>query len=95
MPCKRCGQCCTTVNFILGGVESDNDLQEFQRYVAYHRCEVYRVEQEGKPDVMGVKLPLVCRHLDFDGNTGLCSCAIYETRPKICRDHLCNAAKES
>jgi Fe-S-cluster containining protein len=75
-------------------VESDNDPDEFQRYVSFHRCQVYRATQEEKPDVMGVKLPLVCRHLNFDGNIGECSCAIYETRPKICQDFLCNAAKK-
>lgn len=94
MACKRCGQCCVNLHFILGGIQSDDDKLEMQRFVALHGCEVYRVQEDGHPDVMGVKVPLNCRHLQYDGNSGHCSCAIYENRPEICRGHLCNAAKE-
>lgn len=94
MACRRCGQCCTLIHFCLGGIELAKDSQEFARYVSYHRCEVFGVDlEDGRGEVLGVKIPLTCQHLEFDGNTGLASCAIYETRPQICKDHQCNFAK--
>jgi Fe-S-cluster containining protein len=95
MACKRCGQCCNTVFFILGSIKVDADEQEFSRYVSYHRCDVRRVDLgDGGAEALGVKMPLVCEHLRYNPKTGLSSCAIYENRPKVCRDFLCEAAKE-
>jgi Fe-S-cluster containining protein len=69
--------------------------KEYARYVAAHRMKVMVVDlEDGGARALAVMVPLTCEHLEYDGNTGLCSCAIYEARPKICRDHLCNAAKE-
>jgi len=49
---------------------------------------------DGGPEVLGVKMPLVCQHLKYNPKTGVSSCAIYENRPKVCRDFLCEAAKD-
>jgi Fe-S-cluster containining protein len=97
MACRRCGQCCTSINLVLGGipVEEDKNDQELARWIACHGVQVRGlVQKEGTPPVLQITIPLICKHLQYDGNTGLCSCAIYDKRPKICREHLCNAAKE-
>lgn len=95
MACKRCGQCCTTVQFVLGGVVLDQDTQGFAQYVAAHHCQVFGVKlEDGGPVVMAVKIPLTCKHLKFDGMSGITSCAIYDIRPHFCREHFCKAAKE-
>ena len=92
MPCHRCGECCITA-FFISSADPDRDEKELSKWYAYHRCQAYRVPSENGRSLMGVKIPLVCAHLDrVDGQWG---CGIYETRPVICRDYLCPAAKEN
>ena len=97
MACKRCGQCCTRMTFIMGGMKIDGgpDVESFVRYVRAHRVDTrwIKTSEEGTP-VLAVQVPLNCTHLIHDEQTGLCSCAIYEDRPEICRQYLCPAARE-
>jgi len=51
------------------------------------------VKMGDEPDVLACKVPLICQHLTFNPKTGLSACAIYEDRPPICRNFLCEAAR--
>ena len=86
--CTRCGQCCTCAFIGLHSIRVDDDPQEFARWLAYHRCDVKGLPTEDG-DVLMIRIPMVCKHLAYD-KQGLASCKIYDTRPQICRDHLCD-----
>lgn len=63
--------------------------QGLDKWLEHHGCKLERLG----PNTVGVRIPIICKHLVFDDRTGLASCAIYEQRPAICRDHWCRRAK--
>ena len=85
--CKRCGNCCTTAFFADRAVPLPGDPQELARWWAYHHCEPMAYPSPDGSLCLGVKVPLVCRHLT--NRRGVFSCAIYETRPKVCQSYFC------
>jgi Fe-S-cluster containining protein len=85
--CVRCGQCCTYAYIWLGHIEVDNDPNDFGKWLSYHHCDIKRMQTEGQPDTLGVRVPLVCKFLDH--NAGIATCRIYEKRPNICREYVC------
>uniref|UniRef100_A0A6M3IEC3 Uncharacterized protein n=1 Tax=viral metagenome TaxID=1070528 RepID=A0A6M3IEC3_9ZZZZ len=64
------------------------DPQEIARWWQYHHCQpcLYPAK-DGDGFRLGVKVPLTCQHLEWQD--GVTSCAIYETRPKVCQDYFC------
>lgn len=66
-----------------------DDKSELGRWIASHRCDVF--DMDGN---IGMKIPLVCIHLDFDKSTAVYFCKIYNNRPKLCVDFLCDRATD-
>jgi len=85
--CQRCGNCCTTLTIAMNNVAADADAQELGRWAALHRCDPLRFPS----GCLAVRVPLVCRWLEFDGTHYRCH--DYEHRPQICRDYQCDRAK--
>jgi Fe-S-cluster containining protein len=89
MECLRCGQCCTKVIITLTDIKVDNDTEDFGKWLQYHRCGV------GENNGFAVlDIPLTCVHLQYEPKTNRASCAIYNERPKICKDYQCLRIRE-
>lgn len=74
MTCEECkGACCESIAVYLPGLSKD----EF-RYLSYHG-EITDKERGGRK---GVRLLAKCQWLGDNGK-----CAIYPTRPRVCRDY--------
>ena len=93
MACKRCGQCCIYANVIMEGQRMAEDTQELARWFTDHHITVMPVSRPGG-DVLGLRIPLVCQHLEFDTASGTAHCLSYDTRPQLCQDYICQAAKK-
>lgn len=83
MACTRCGKCCRTYAIAM---HRDED---YGRFLAYHGL-CLRAREGGGMEVYGESK---CRHLKSDAK-GRYRCAIYDDRPKICRDWLCDDARK-
>jgi Fe-S-cluster containining protein len=84
-PCSRCGQCCREVFFAIDKAYTEDGLDHLE-WAQYHGFTItYRDDIYGRR-LWGVELNTPCMHLrdETDGKT---SCAIYENRPKMCRDY--------
>lgn len=92
MACKRCGQCCMFACVIMEGLKVAEDKMELGRWFEEHHCKVIPVQRD-EGTVLGLRIPLICRNLEIDTSSGTAHCMIYETRPQICRDHICEAAR--
>lgn len=92
-PCLRCGQCCISASLALASVPRENDSQELGHWLELHRCSLETVEFPGGFKALGVRIPLVCKELVFDPDTGIATCQIYDNRPVICRDYNCKRIK--
>lgn len=79
-----------TLFLALQNVPADDDKLEIGRWAHLHNCEPYRY-RDGS---LAIRAPLVCRWLELDEETGLYRCRDYEHRPKVCREYLCNRAKD-
>jgi Fe-S-cluster containining protein len=77
MSCKRCGRCCHDFSI---AVEKDSDIS---RFFSYHGFTV--VERDGAVYLSGSN---PCKHLRM-GKGGAYECAIYISRPQICKDYSC------
>lgn len=94
MDCTRCGHCCISAHIALYSIKVDDDQQEYGRWLSYHGLGTSSMDtDDGK--VLVVKVPTLCQHLKFNGATGQTSCAIYDTRPQICKEHKCVRLRES
>jgi len=78
MSCRRCGDCCKQVVFRV-------PTEGSTLFWRLHGLEVFDVG-----DVEVVRIHDKCEW--FDGETT--SCKNYERRPSICKDFLCDKAKE-
>jgi Fe-S-cluster containining protein len=55
-------------------------------WARYHGLKItFRDDREGKR-LWGIELDVPCKHLQ-EKEAGKTSCAIYETRPQMCRDY--------
>lgn len=91
MACRRCGQCCNKALIILSDCKLENPIyRDMARWYSYHHCEVKIDDRDGG---MAINIPLVCQHLIYDTKSGMAFCAIYDDRPDICKDYLCEAAE--
>lgn len=59
------------------------------RWYSYHHLDV-TIDEEGGG--MAINIPLVCQYLIYDTGSGMAYCKIYETRPQICREYICESA---
>lgn len=82
MPCDRCGTCCKQVVFSTMLGEDGEDTLKFWRL---HNLEF--LVSEGRA---GAFFRIKCDW--YDNLNG--ACLHYDDRPKMCRDFLCNRAKE-
>lgn len=79
MPCQRRGKCCKEFSIAL---PFDTELVRFYRY---HGVTVRRRSET----VMELFFAARCMHYRDD------RCVIYEDRPTICRDYLCEEARKA
>lgn len=90
MACRQCGQCCVYAIVPIPGATRDHDPMEIVSYLEAHNCKVYDGEQ-----CLMLRIPMNCQHLEFDTATNTAHCLIYDRRPQLCRDYLCDAAREA
>lgn len=91
MACKRCGICCKETFFVLKDVPLDNDTREIGRWAFYHGVKTSKYNIDGT-NYLAVGLPGECKYLKQ--KDGLYECSIYENRPRICKDYICEKSKE-
>lgn len=93
MACLRSGECCKSVYFVLENIPVNEDKREIGRWASYHPgVQVMRHRKDGV-DYLAIKVPSDCMFLTKD-EKGLYGCAVYESRPQICKEYLCQAAKD-
>jgi Fe-S-cluster containining protein len=83
--CSRCGRCCQEVYLPVDKAYTEDGLDHLE-WAHHHGLKIaYREDSEGKR-LWGVELDSPCMHLrvEADGKT---TCAIYESRPQMCRDY--------
>lgn len=91
MSCRRCGQCCNKALIVVDNCKLENPVyRDMARWYSYHHCQVKIDDRTGG---MAIIIPLVCQHLEFDPASGTAICLIYDKRPQICRDYICEAAE--
>lgn len=76
--CSNCGQCCSNLLPL-----SDNEVKTIKKYIKKHKL------KEQRHNVM-VGVDMMCPFRD-EANK---KCLIYEIRPAICRQFMCNHTKE-
>jgi Fe-S-cluster containining protein len=78
VPCLTCGLCCTYIAVAIDGPNSVREATEILWHLYHDHVSVYRDSE----DEWMVQFETRCRHLLTDNR-----CAIYETRPQICRTY--------
>ena len=74
--CSRCGNCCGLfIPF------NDEDLPKIKKYVKQHN-----IKQENRLNIMTGQFEARCCFYDKVNK----KCNIYEVRPYVCRDFICN-----
>ena len=86
-PCHACGAtCCRYIGLALARPRDLEDCDLIRWYLSHQGVCVY-VDRDGD---WWVQVDTDCRHIGANG-----ACAIYETRPQLCRDygtHACERA---
>lgn len=84
MACKRCGKCCQRVliDTDIRGISMGN-MTDYSLYLRSHGIKV----GVGK-EALNLEIPLTCKHLRT--STEGCQCAIYDSRPEVCRNFSCS-----
>jgi Fe-S-cluster containining protein len=77
--CVRCGKCC-----LIWGMKAQDDGQ----YELFNRLHGMIYEDDGDHLLMQAR----CQAVGFDLE-GRAHCVIYDERPQLCRDYLCDAAR--
>lgn len=77
IPCLACTQCCHYVAIEIDTPESRREFDNIRWYLYHPGIEVY-IDQE---DTWNVLFHSRCENLQNDGK-----CAVYDTRPTICRE---------
>jgi Fe-S-cluster containining protein len=78
VPCLTCGLCCTYIAVAIDGPDTVKHATEILWHLYHDHVSVYR----DSDDEWMVQFETRCRHLAADNK-----CAIYETRPHICRTY--------
>lgn len=68
------------------------DEKEVGKWFDYHRCETMKYPTPNG-DVLGVKVPISCKHLDYNAEEGY-FCKIYDQRPIVCKEYFCKTVTE-
>jgi len=82
MPCTRCGECCL-VAYVCRISARTKESDAYEAFLASTRPKTFVRVSDG----LMVKVP--CEHLG-KGRV----CLVYENRPSVCREFLCEKAKE-
>lgn len=92
--CQRCGHCCMTAFLALNNVPISKDRKEIARYFSLHHCEpmIYPADNGA---VLALKIPLVCKWLEYDEEKKVYRCKDYEHRPVVCREYFCKRAMDT
>lgn len=77
--CVRCGKCC-----LIFGMRVGDDEQ----YRAFN--ELHGIVYQNDGQHMLVRLRCEAVGFDFEGRA---HCVVYDERPQLCRDYLCDAAR--
>jgi len=78
VPCLTCGLCCTYIAVAIDAPDTVRAATEIMWHLYHDHVSVYR----DSDDEWMVQFETRCRHLAQDNR-----CAIYETRPPICRTY--------
>ena len=78
VPCLTCGLCCSYIAVAIDAPDSVRSATEILWHLYHDHVSVYR----DSDDEWMVQFETRCRHLQPDNK-----CAIYETRPPICRTY--------
>ncbi len=86
-PCKRCGKCC------LADMIAYTEQEDIDRWKREGRKDILHIIENEHAIWVGDHLISSedgryihgCPFLKWEGD--LCSCTIYETRPRVCRDY--------
>ena len=94
MACKRCGLCCIHCDILHQEItpESATMLTDRMRWFVLHRCDAQIVSLEDGRKFAMARIPLTCRNLDKNKDGFFCK--DYKNRPQLCKDFMCDAAKE-
>jgi len=92
MACNRCGRCCMNPVVALHNLPVNGDKKEIGRWLQGHGVQIMKMDN-GKEEVLAIQFNSICGHLAFEGNQT--ACRIYENRPVICREHICERAKDA
>ena len=77
--CIQCGNCCSNILPM-----TEKEIESIKKYIKQHKIK----EHKHLVPLANVTLDLTCPFLD-DGKS--CEkCTIYEVRPRICRDFICD-----
>jgi Fe-S-cluster containining protein len=80
--CQQCGRCCMAMTF--EGGELDDDALDQIRWMELHGLRIDYHRRRGVT-TWYYSMPTPCSQLRHEN--GRYSCAIYETRPQMCRDY--------
>jgi len=91
--CRRCGTCCDKTFIFLRDVLSKDDSWGVKKYFDAHKIKnITRIMDNIEYFIL--ILPNSCEHL-IKNESGICSCAIYDNRPEICKNYFCERAKSN
>ena len=80
--CTQCGNCCSNLLPM-----TEDEISVIRRYIKKHNIKEHRhILPLAEPTI-----DMTCPFLDDDKNCE--KCAIYEVRPKICKDFICCTSK--
>ncbi len=78
-PCYQCTDCCEHVALEIERPTTNNDYQNIRWYLVHKNVSVFKASDDKKWYIM---FDTRCEQLTDDGH-----CAIYETRPALCREY--------
>lgn len=80
--CTGCGQCCSNVLPM-----TDIEIQRISKYIKRYNIKECKHFIPSKGPVLDMSCPFL------DTSKGKEKCRIYEIRPQVCRDFICNPQK--
>jgi Fe-S-cluster containining protein len=73
--------------------ENEAKIMDQLKWFNLHRCDTNLISyKDGKKRAV-LRIPILCRDLDQDKD-GKFFCKHYDTRPMLCREFLCERAKQ-
>ena len=81
--CTGCGQCCARLLPV-----TRKEVNQIHRYIEKHNI---GIQEHGTMVFSKQMLDCICPFLDMTKSEN--KCAIYEVRPTVCRDFICNKGR--